>query len=74
MNIKSEEHLGWGIAGGFVNGTLVGKQEKEQLLVPVLLITEYQEREAVQNGPTEPLYQAVKLRICRGTPNREIQC
>ncbi|GFX02681.1 hypothetical protein TNCV_2011251 [Trichonephila clavipes] len=49
--ITSEEHLGWGIACGLVNGTPVGKQEKGQLLVPVLLITGYQEREAVQDGP-----------------------
>ncbi|GFT18372.1 integrase catalytic domain-containing protein [Trichonephila clavipes] len=27
-NIMSEEHQGWGIAGGLVNGTPVGKQEK----------------------------------------------
>ncbi|GFW58049.1 smoothened homolog [Trichonephila clavipes] len=42
--ITSKEHLGWGIAGGLVNGTPVGKQEKGQFLVPVLLITGYQER------------------------------
>ncbi|GFT35212.1 hypothetical protein TNCV_353141 [Trichonephila clavipes] len=42
--ITSEEHLGWGIASGLVNGTAVGKQEKGQFLVPVLIITGYQER------------------------------
>ncbi|GFW61249.1 hypothetical protein TNCV_3377641 [Trichonephila clavipes] len=36
---------------------------QEQLLVPVLLITGYQEREAVQNGAIEPLYHAVRLRM-----------
>ncbi|GFV07495.1 hypothetical protein TNCV_1738501 [Trichonephila clavipes] len=53
--ITSKKHLGWGITGGLMNGTPVGKQEKGQLLVPVLLITGYQEREAVQNDPIEPL-------------------
>ncbi|GFW03533.1 hypothetical protein TNCV_3020451 [Trichonephila clavipes] len=57
--ISSEEHLRWGIAGGFVNG----KQEKGRFLVPVLLISEYQKREAVQDGPIEPLYHAVSLRL-----------
>ncbi|GFW36886.1 hypothetical protein TNCV_4349271 [Trichonephila clavipes] len=61
--ITFEEHLGWRIAGGLVNGTPVGKQEKGQFLVPVLLITVYEEREAVQDGPIEPLYHAVRLRI-----------
>ncbi|GFW44436.1 hypothetical protein TNCV_1748651 [Trichonephila clavipes] len=36
-----------------MNGTPVGKQEKWQFLVPVLLITRYQEREAVQCRQTE---------------------
>ncbi|GFX57828.1 hypothetical protein TNCV_943881 [Trichonephila clavipes] len=62
VKITSEEHLGWGIGGGLVSGTPVGKQEKGQLLVPVLLITGY-ERDAVQNGPIEPLYYAVRLRM-----------
>ncbi|GFT65336.1 hypothetical protein TNCV_1559791 [Trichonephila clavipes] len=61
--IPSKEHLGWGIASGFVNGTHVGKQEKGQFLVPVPLITGYQEREAVLDGPIEPLYHAVRLRM-----------
>ncbi|GFW77955.1 hypothetical protein TNCV_2489991 [Trichonephila clavipes] len=39
------------------------KQEKRQLFVPVLLITGYQEREAVQNGPIKPLYHAVRRRM-----------
>ncbi|GFW35996.1 hypothetical protein TNCV_4928601 [Trichonephila clavipes] len=55
-----------------MNGTPVGKQEKAQLLVPVLLITGYQEREAVQDGPIEPLYHAVRLRMqscCPGFVN-----
>ncbi|GFU90673.1 hypothetical protein TNCV_4670661 [Trichonephila clavipes] len=56
--ITSKEHLGWGIAGGLVNGTPVGKQEKEQFLVSVLLVTEYQEKGAVQDGPIELLYHA----------------
>ncbi|GFX31608.1 hypothetical protein TNCV_688561 [Trichonephila clavipes] len=39
-----------------MNGTPVGKQEKWQFLVPVLLITGYQEREAVQDGlPSDDL-------------------
>ncbi|GFU08174.1 hypothetical protein TNCV_3766251 [Trichonephila clavipes] len=46
-----------------MNGTSVGKQEKGPLFVLVLLITGYQEREAVQNGPIEPLYHAVRLRM-----------
>ncbi|GFX74677.1 hypothetical protein TNCV_3121071 [Trichonephila clavipes] len=46
-----------------MNGTPVGKQEKRQLHVPVLLINGYQEIEAVQNDPIEPLYQAVGLRM-----------
>ncbi|GFV71014.1 hypothetical protein TNCV_1447141 [Trichonephila clavipes] len=54
---------GWGITGSVLNGTPVGKQEKGQLLVPVLLITEYQEREAGQNGPFAPLCHAVILRM-----------
>ncbi|GFW68334.1 hypothetical protein TNCV_2263241 [Trichonephila clavipes] len=45
-----------------MNGTPVGKQEKGQLLVPVLLITGYQERKAVQDGSIEPLYHAVRNR------------
>ncbi|GFX71475.1 hypothetical protein TNCV_2694631 [Trichonephila clavipes] len=61
--ITSEEHLGWGIASGLVNGPPVGKQEKGQFLVPVLLITGYQIREAVQDGPIKPLYHAVRLRM-----------
>ncbi|GFX61957.1 hypothetical protein TNCV_3777671 [Trichonephila clavipes] len=61
--ITSEEHLGWEIAGDLVNGTSVGKQEKRQFLVPVLLIIGYLEREAVQDGPIEPLYHAVRLRM-----------
>ncbi|GFV19736.1 hypothetical protein TNCV_479621 [Trichonephila clavipes] len=61
--ISSEEHLKWGIAGGHVNGTPVGKQGKGQFLSPVLLITGYQEREAVQDGPIKPLYQAVRLKM-----------
>ncbi|GFU23036.1 hypothetical protein TNCV_3514941 [Trichonephila clavipes] len=40
-----EEHLEWGIVGGFVNGSPVRKQEKGQFLLPVLLITRYQERD-----------------------------
>ncbi|GFU28984.1 hypothetical protein TNCV_471011 [Trichonephila clavipes] len=63
MKIMSKEHLGWGIAGGLMNGTPVGKQEKWQCPVPVLLITGYQEREAVQDGSNEPLYHAVRLRM-----------
>ncbi|GFW02533.1 hypothetical protein TNCV_2455491 [Trichonephila clavipes] len=63
MKVMSEEHLGWGIASGLMNGTHVGKQEKGQLLVPVLLIIGCQEREAVQNGLIEPLYHAVRLRM-----------
>ncbi|GFX45197.1 hypothetical protein TNCV_3432451 [Trichonephila clavipes] len=46
-----------------MNGTPVGKQDKWQFLVPVLLVTGYQEREAVQDGSIEPLYHAVRLRI-----------
>ncbi|GFW36966.1 hypothetical protein TNCV_5018641 [Trichonephila clavipes] len=60
--ITSEEHLGLGIASGLVNGTAVSKQKKRQFLAPVLLIIGYQEREAVQDGPIEPLYHAVRLR------------
>ncbi|GFT06034.1 hypothetical protein TNCV_1594671 [Trichonephila clavipes] len=60
--ITSKEHLGWGIAGGLMNCTPVGKQEKEQFLVPVLLITGYQEREAVQDVSIELIYHAVRLR------------
>ncbi|GFW49763.1 hypothetical protein TNCV_358661 [Trichonephila clavipes] len=44
QTISSYEHLGWGIAGGLVNGTPVGKQENGQFLVPVLLITGYGEK------------------------------
>ncbi|GFT31009.1 hypothetical protein TNCV_1683711 [Trichonephila clavipes] len=72
--ITSEEHLGWGIAGGLMNGTPIGKQEKWQFLVPVLLIIGYQEREAVQDGSIEPLYHAVRLRMqscCPGFVNGE---
>ncbi|GFY04219.1 hypothetical protein TNCV_1199971 [Trichonephila clavipes] len=54
MKITSKEHLGWGIAGGLTNGPSVGKQEKWQFLVPVLLISEYQERDAVQDSSTMP--------------------
>ncbi|GFU49127.1 hypothetical protein TNCV_573661 [Trichonephila clavipes] len=61
--ITSKEHLIWGIAGGLMNGTPVGKQEKWQFLVPVLLITGYQEREAVQDGSIEHLYLAIRLRM-----------
>ncbi|GFW69015.1 hypothetical protein TNCV_2919131 [Trichonephila clavipes] len=61
--ITSEEHLRWGVAGGLVKGTPVGKKEKRQLFVPVLLITRYQEREAVQDGSIEPLYHALRLRM-----------
>ncbi|GFU79687.1 hypothetical protein TNCV_4036941 [Trichonephila clavipes] len=61
--ITSKEHLGWGIAGGLMNGTPVGKHEKWKFLVPVLLITGYQEREAVQDGSIEPLYHDVRLRM-----------
>ncbi|GFX09442.1 hypothetical protein TNCV_4698281 [Trichonephila clavipes] len=32
--ITSKEHLGWGIAGGLMNGTPVGKQEKKQISCP----------------------------------------
>ncbi|GFX52612.1 hypothetical protein TNCV_4326271 [Trichonephila clavipes] len=47
-----------------MNGTPVGKQEKWQFPVPnFLLITGYPEREAVQDGSIEPLYQAVRLRM-----------
>ncbi|GFV12407.1 hypothetical protein TNCV_3078651 [Trichonephila clavipes] len=70
--ITAKGHLGWGIVGGLMNGTHAGKQEKGQLLVPILLITGYQEREAVQNGPTEPFYHAVRLRMqscCPGFVN-----
>ncbi|GFV23857.1 hypothetical protein TNCV_960511 [Trichonephila clavipes] len=63
QTITSNEHLGRGIAGGLVNGTPVGKQAKGQFLVPVLLITGYQEKEAVLNGPIESLYHAVRLRM-----------
>ncbi|GFW15776.1 hypothetical protein TNCV_3582741 [Trichonephila clavipes] len=63
MKILSEEHLGWGIVAGLVHGTPVGKQEKGQFLVPVLLIIGYQERKAVWNGPIEPLYHAIRLRM-----------
>ncbi|GFT80540.1 hypothetical protein TNCV_5122531 [Trichonephila clavipes] len=63
-----KEHLGWGIAAGLVNGTPVGKQEKGQFLVSVLLITGYQEREAVQDGSIEPLYHAVRLRMQSSCP------
>ncbi|GFW69583.1 hypothetical protein TNCV_489271 [Trichonephila clavipes] len=66
--ITSKEHLGWGITGCLMNGTPVGKQEKGQLFVPVLLITGYQEREDVQNGPIEPLYHAVRLRMQSCSP------
>ncbi|GFW44266.1 hypothetical protein TNCV_1746951 [Trichonephila clavipes] len=52
--ITSKEHLGWGIAGGVVNGTPLGKQENGQFLVPVLLITGYQEREVVVTLSTMP--------------------
>ncbi|GFW28636.1 hypothetical protein TNCV_2317841 [Trichonephila clavipes] len=61
--ITSEKHLGWGIAGGLMNGTPIGKQEKWQFLVPVLLITGYQERVAVYDGSIEPLYHTVRLRM-----------
>ncbi|GFT50203.1 hypothetical protein TNCV_3622581 [Trichonephila clavipes] len=61
--ITSEKHLDWGIAGGLVKGTSVGKQEKRQFLVPVLLINGYQEIDTVQNGPIEPLYHVVRLRM-----------
>ncbi|GFX89647.1 hypothetical protein TNCV_3710791 [Trichonephila clavipes] len=61
--ITSKEHLGWGITGSLMNGTPVGKREKGQFLVPFLLITGYQEREAVQDGSIEPLYHAVRLRM-----------
>ncbi|GFU22611.1 hypothetical protein TNCV_1304871 [Trichonephila clavipes] len=43
-------------------------------LVPVLLITGYQEREAVQGGSIEPLYHAVRLRMqscCPGFADSE---
>ncbi|GFT60230.1 hypothetical protein TNCV_4970571 [Trichonephila clavipes] len=63
--ITTEEQLGWGIAGGLVSNTSVGKQEKGQFLPPVLLNTGYQEKEAVQNGLIEPLYHAVRLRMIR---------
>ncbi|GFU86416.1 hypothetical protein TNCV_1417681 [Trichonephila clavipes] len=66
--ITFKEHLGWLIASGLVNGTPVGKQEKGQFLVPVLLITGYQEREAVQDGLIEPLYHAVRLRMQSSCP------
>ncbi|GFW57302.1 hypothetical protein TNCV_542161 [Trichonephila clavipes] len=66
--ITSKEHLGWEIAGDLMNGTPVGKQEKWQFLVPILLITGYQEREAVQDGSIEPLYHAVRLRMQRCCP------
>ncbi|GFV89397.1 hypothetical protein TNCV_4152161 [Trichonephila clavipes] len=32
--ITSKEHLGWGIAGGLVNGTPVGNQEKRAISCP----------------------------------------
>ncbi|GFX00772.1 hypothetical protein TNCV_4577391 [Trichonephila clavipes] len=70
----SEKYLGWEISGGLMNHTPVGKQEKGHFLVPVLLITGYQERETVQNGPTEPIHHAVKLRMqscCPGFVNAE---
>ncbi|GFX12685.1 hypothetical protein TNCV_3158061 [Trichonephila clavipes] len=51
-----------------MNGTSVGKQEKGQLLVPVLLITGFPEREAVQYGSIEPLYHAVRLRMLSCCP------
>ncbi|GFT30964.1 hypothetical protein TNCV_1683361 [Trichonephila clavipes] len=62
-NLTSEKHLGWGIANGLLNGTPIGKQKRRQFLVPVLLITGYQEREAVQDGPIEPFYHAVGLKM-----------
>ncbi|GFW93479.1 hypothetical protein TNCV_46821 [Trichonephila clavipes] len=62
-NISFEEHLGWGITSSLMNSTPVGKQEKWLFLVPVLLITGYQERESVQDGWIEPLYHAVRLRM-----------
>ncbi|GFU11767.1 hypothetical protein TNCV_4969621 [Trichonephila clavipes] len=46
-----------------MNGTPVGKQEKWQFLVSILLITGYQEKEAVQDGSIGPLYYAVRLRM-----------
>ncbi|GFT62176.1 hypothetical protein TNCV_251981 [Trichonephila clavipes] len=55
--------MGWRIVGVLVNGTPVGKQEKGQFLIPVLLITGYQEREAVQDGPIESIHHAVRLTI-----------
>ncbi|GFS97585.1 hypothetical protein TNCV_4488341 [Trichonephila clavipes] len=49
--VAGEDHVrrasGMGIASGLVNSTPVGKQEKGQFLEPVLLITRYQDREAV---------------------------
>ncbi|GFY00224.1 hypothetical protein TNCV_4664761 [Trichonephila clavipes] len=51
-----------GIASGLMNGTPVGRQ-KNSFFVPVLLITGYQDREAVQDGSIEPLYHAVRLRM-----------
>ncbi|GFW04032.1 hypothetical protein TNCV_2051481 [Trichonephila clavipes] len=61
--ITFKEHLDRRIAGGLMNDTPLCKQEKWQLLVPVLLITGYQVREAVQNGPIEPLYHTVRHRM-----------
>ncbi|GFV66701.1 hypothetical protein TNCV_2595211 [Trichonephila clavipes] len=35
-------------------------KDADEVLVPVLLITGYPEREAVQDGPIEPLYHAIR--------------
>ncbi|GFV08794.1 hypothetical protein TNCV_679901, partial [Trichonephila clavipes] len=44
VNITSDEHLGWGIAVGFMNGTPVASREKEISCHTPVVCTGYQER------------------------------
>ncbi|GFT40300.1 hypothetical protein TNCV_627871 [Trichonephila clavipes] len=59
--ITSEEHLGWGIAGGLVNGTPVDKQKKDNFLSQSCCY--WIPGKAVQDGLIEPLYNTVRLRM-----------
>ncbi|GFS91374.1 hypothetical protein TNCV_1307551 [Trichonephila clavipes] len=59
--ITSEDHLGWGIAGGLVNSCR--QAVKRAISYPSPVDYWIPGDRGVQNGPIEPFYHAVRLRM-----------